>query len=119
MSVLDEEEGVLKKPIIIIIAIISIVIITIAIVFFLASSFLNPPPTIADFRLELNRTRIEVVQGKTVNVLVTLVPEGSFRGDVALGLNKPGNMSFRLSRSILNPSSNTAVLTIETSNTAP
>lgn len=118
MSVFEEEEKIPKKPILIIV-IVSIVVIAATLVFFLLSSFIAPPSTTMDFRLELNRTRLEVTQGKTVNVLITLIPEGSFKGDVVLETNKPGNMSIKLSRSILNTSSNTAILTIDVSNTAP
>lgn len=118
MSVFEEEGKIPKKPILII-TVVSIAVVAAAIVLFLASSFLTSPSPIINFRLELNLTRVEVIRGRPVNILITLIPEGSFKGDVVLETNKPGNMSLKLSKPILNPSSNTAVLTIDTSNTAP
>jgi hypothetical protein len=107
------------RKIIPILALVSVVVIAVILLFFLALNVLAPPPSIADFRLELNRTRVEVFQGKVVSTLITLKPEGSFQGDVSLDIKKPSNMSLILSKWVLNPSSNTAVLKLNTSGVAP
>jgi hypothetical protein len=107
------------RKIIPILALVSVVVIAVILLFFLALNVLTPTPSIADFRLELNRTRVEVFQGKVVSTLITLKPEGSFQGDVTLEVKKPSNMSLTLSRWVLNPSSNTAVLKLNTSGVAP
>ncbi|MEM3028860.1 MAG: hypothetical protein QXW09_01865 [Thermoproteota archaeon] len=107
------------RRIIPIIALVSVVVVAVILLFFLALNVLAPQPSIVDFRLELNRTRVEVFQGKVVSTLITLKPEGSFQGDVTLEVKKPSNMSLTLSKWVLNPSSNTAVLKLNTSGVAP
>lgn len=107
------------RKIITILVLVLVVVIAVILIFFLALNVLTPPPSIADFRLELNRTRVEVFQGKVVSTLITLKLEGSFQGDVTLEVKKPSNMSLTLSKWVLNPSSKTAVLKLNTSGVAP
>jgi len=102
-----------------ILLLVSVALFAVILIFFLATKVLTPPPAVYDFRLELNTTRVEVFQGKTVNTLITLVPEGAFQGSVTLEIENSDNIYFSLSNWVLSSSSKNAVLSLNTSSIAP
>jgi len=97
-----------------IIAVVSVALLAVVLVYFLFTKVLTPPPPVYDFRLELNTTRVEVFQGKVVNMLITLVPEGAFQGSVVLKIENPVGIDYSVSNWVLSPSSRNAILTLNT-----
>ncbi|MEM2945363.1 MAG: hypothetical protein QXI87_03340 [Thermoproteota archaeon] len=112
----DEEKFRRMLPIIVIVA---VALIGVVLVYFLFTRVLTPPPPVYDFRLELNTTRVEILPGRVVNTLITLVPEGAFQGSVSLKIEKPGEIDYSVSNWVLTPSSRNAVLTLNTTGLSP
>ncbi|MEM3659731.1 MAG: hypothetical protein QXU11_04875 [Thermoproteota archaeon] len=112
----DEEKFRRILPIIVIVA---VALLAVVLVYFLFTRVLTPPPPVYDFRLELNTTRVEVLPGRVVNTLITLVPEGAFQGSVSLKIEKPGEIDYSVSNWVLTPSSRNAVLTLNTTGLSP
>jgi hypothetical protein len=102
-----------------ILIIVSVALLGVVIVYFLLTRVLTPPAPVYDFRLELNNTRVEVLPGKVVNTLITLVPEGAFQGSVTLKIEKPVDIDYSVSNWVLTPSSRNAVLTLNTTGLPP
>lgn len=102
-----------------IIVIVAVALLAVVLVYFLFTRVLTPPPPVYDFRLELNTTRVEVLPGKVVNTLITLVPEGAFQGSVTLKIEKPGEIDYSVSNWVLTPSSRNAVLALNTTGLLP
>ncbi|MEM3079289.1 MAG: hypothetical protein QXF21_03120, partial [Thermoproteota archaeon] len=112
----DEEKFRRMLPIIVIVA---VALIGVVLVYFLFTRVLTPPPPVYDFRLELNTTRVEILPGRVVNTLITLVPEGAFQGSVSLKIEKPGEIDYSVSNWVLTPSSRNAVLTLNMTGLSP
>ncbi|MEM3466499.1 MAG: hypothetical protein QW566_08530, partial [Candidatus Jordarchaeales archaeon] len=112
----DEEKIRRMLPIIVIVA---VALLAVVLVYFLFTKVLTPPPPVYDFRLELNTTRVEVLPGRVVNTLITLVPEGAFQGSVSLRIEKPGEIDYSVSNWVLTPSSRNTVLTLNTTGLPP
>ncbi|MBO3841415.1 MAG: hypothetical protein FGF48_03235 [Candidatus Brockarchaeota archaeon] len=113
----ENEEKVRRMlPIIVMVA---VALLAVVLVYFLFTKVLTPPPPVYDFRLELNTTRVEVLPGKVVNTLITLVPEGAFQGSVTLKIEKPGEVDYSVSNWVLTPSSRNAILTLNTTGLLP
>lgn len=102
-----------------ILVLVSVALLAVVLVFFLVTKVLTPPPPVYDFRLELNSTRVEVLPGRVVNTLITLVPEGAFQGSVTLKIEKPSDIDYSVSNWVLTPSSRNAILTLNTTGLAP
>ncbi|MEM2930053.1 MAG: hypothetical protein QW797_04265 [Thermoproteota archaeon] len=113
----EDEEKI--RRILTIIVLVSVALIAAVLVFFLATKVLTPPPSVYDFRLELNNTRVEVLPGKIVNTLITLVPEGAFQGSVTLKIETPEKIDCTVSNWVLNPSSRNTILILNTTGLAP
>ncbi|MCX8184047.1 MAG: hypothetical protein N3F08_06490 [Crenarchaeota archaeon] len=102
-----------------IIVIVAVALLAVILVYFLFTRVLTPQAPVYDFRLELNTTRVEVLPGKVVNTLITLVPQGAFQGSVTLKIEKTGEIDYSVSNWVLTPSSRNAVLTLNTSGLSP
>jgi len=118
LSETSEYEDKIRRMLPIIVTV-SVALLAVVLVFFLVTRVLTPPPPVYDFRLELNNTRVEVLPGRVVNTLITLVPEGAFQGSVTLKIEKPGDIDYSVSNRVLTPSSRNAVLTLNTTGLAP